>query len=68
MKSKEMNRIIFELTGIDVNNSITNGVCPSCNKPVGEFRDELSQREFEISGLCQECQDGVFGVGGDEEQ
>ena len=25
------------------------------------FVDELSKREYEISGMCQTCQDGVFG-------
>jgi hypothetical protein len=25
-----------------------------------DFRDELSWKEFGISGLCQKCQDGVF--------
>ena len=25
------------------------------------FRDDISFREFLISGLCQKCQDGVFG-------
>ena len=25
------------------------------------FRDELSAREYYISGMCQACQDGVFG-------
>ena len=24
------------------------------------FTDELSAREYRISGLCQSCQDGVF--------
>jgi hypothetical protein len=27
-----------------------------------DFRDELSEREYGISGLCQTCQDGIFGV------
>jgi hypothetical protein len=27
------------------------------------FRDELSAREYQISRLCQECQDKVFGPG-----
>jgi len=39
------------------------GICPFCNKdidPAEEFRDRLSLREFEISGLCQKCQDGMF--------
>jgi hypothetical protein len=26
-----------------------------------EFRDSLSVREFQISGMCQKCQDLVFG-------
>lgn len=33
-----------------------------CGKPVGEFSDGLSAQEYQISGLCQQCQDGVFGV------
>lgn len=36
------------------------GICATCGKQVGEFRDELSRREFKISGMCQECQDEVF--------
>lgn len=32
-----------------------------CGKPVGEFRDEISRREYRISGLCQTCQDKFFG-------
>lgn len=26
------------------------------------FRDEISKKEFRISGLCQKCQDSVFGA------
>lgn len=36
-------------------------ICPGCRQPIGKFRDKLSRREYEISGLCQKCQDGVFG-------
>jgi hypothetical protein len=35
--------------------------CPSCKKPIGEFRDNLSKKEYLISGLCQECQDSIWG-------
>lgn len=43
---------------------VHNGICPSCQSPVDptSFRDELSQREFKISGLCQKCQDEIFGT------
>jgi len=36
--------------------------CPFCNAEVdvGSLRDELSRREFKISGLCQRCQDDIF--------
>ncbi len=40
------------------------GICPFCSKKVDpdkDFRDALSRREFGISGLCQECQDKMFG-------
>lgn len=36
------------------------GLCPTCSEPVGEFKDELSRREYDISGMCQKCQDSVF--------
>jgi len=38
------------------------GICPFCDRlvTVGEFRDSIGRREFNISGLCQKCQDEVF--------
>jgi len=39
---------------------IKKGKCPFCGKEIGEFKDALSRREFEISGLCQQCQDETF--------
>lgn len=40
------------------------GMCPFCGILVrpDSFRDSLSEREFEISGLCQDCQDQMFGA------
>lgn len=37
------------------------GNCPTCSNPIGIFRNPISEREFKISGMCQECQDSVFG-------
>lgn len=37
--------------------------CRSCSTPVTGFRDELSENEYYISGLCQLCQDEIFGGG-----
>lgn len=43
--------------------SIKANICVSCGKHVAwnEFKDELSRKEYTISGLCQACQDKVFG-------
>lgn len=32
-----------------------------CGGPATEFQDNLSKREYTISGLCQKCQDRIFG-------
>lgn len=37
-------------------------ICTVCKQKIKSFRDYTSEREYEISGLCQECQDSVFGV------
>ena len=34
-----------------------------CGGEANEFRDEISKREYTISGMCQKCQDKVFGSG-----
>ena len=36
------------------------GKCVTCGKQVTTFRNEISKKEYRISGMCQECQDGVF--------
>ena len=37
--------------------------CPTCGESVefDSFKDALSRREYAISGMCQKCQDKVFG-------
>ncbi len=39
----------------------TNEPCDSEIKSTGDFRDGISIDEYGISGLCQKCQDEVFG-------
>lgn len=31
-----------------------------CGQSITGFKDELSAREYRISGLCQNCQDAFF--------
>ena len=39
-----------------------NKICPICKIKVDEtkFKDQLSKKEFKISGICQKCQDKIF--------
>jgi hypothetical protein len=41
--------------------------CRMCNGEATSFTDELSKREFAISGMCQKCQDGFFNSSDEEE-
>ena len=47
--------------------AITSDVCirkpTGCEGPATEFKDELAKSEYALSGLCQKCQDKVFGKG-----
>ena len=38
------------------------GFCPICGKPIviTEFKNEISKKEYGISGMCQKCQNEVF--------
>jgi hypothetical protein len=58
-----MNKKIMEATGFAAEvNLINRGQCPMCFKLVvlNAFRDAKSEREFIISGLCQDCQDDIW--------
>jgi hypothetical protein len=37
-----------------------------CGGPATQFDNPLFVKEYTISGLCQKCQDRVFGKGVDE--
>ena len=53
-----MSSILF---GVGRKESIAQDTCVSCKEDASTFNDNLSRKEFTISGLCQSCQDSVFG-------
>lgn len=57
-----MNRSLVGAIFPEVIERVDRGMCAMGEHPVGEFRDELSKKEFGISGMCQSCQDKTFGV------
>lgn len=71
-KSPGMEQAITDIFGFDRRAQIKANLC--CPPPIGcggeatEFNDELSRKEYSISGLCQKCQDKIFEGGDDDEQ
>ena len=59
-----LTQIIFN--GKDRQTCIEEGICVTCDDAKGikatSFRDDLSRKEYAISGMCQSCQDDVFGI------
>jgi|TARA_R100000049_G_scaffold4748_2_gene11435 hypothetical protein len=61
-KDPSIDDMLTSVFGIDRVGSITDDKCVSCKEDATEFTDALSEKEYGISGLCQSCQDQVFGV------
>ena len=63
-----LSEIIFN--GKDHVTVIKEGKCLTCDEAhdliASSFRDDISRKEYSISGMCQSCQDDVFGVSDEE--
>jgi len=61
-KAPELEEAITAMFGINRKEAIVNQVCPLCGSSVelDSFKNELSLKEFHISGMCQDCQDRMF--------
>ena len=57
-----MNKKIIKQIFPEALRAIQNERCPICNKKINmkDFKDNLSLKEFQISKMCQKCQDEVF--------
>lgn len=61
-KSEEIETFLQNVFGINRQEKIRNNQCVLCEKFI-EFsgkEDPLTLREFSISGLCPDCQEGTF--------
>ncbi len=61
-KSIAIDDALTKLTGRSRVATILAHKCVTCDYDATYFRDELSRREYSISGMCQRCQDKVFGT------
>lgn len=60
-----MNESIMRALGFGGSvDNVQKGLCGSCGAPIdqNEFKNALSIKEYGISGLCQKCQDSIFGA------
>jgi len=58
-----MNQDIMRALGFGKQvDAVNAGRCPICNDMIHmqDFRDDVSRREWRISGMCQKCQDDFF--------
>jgi len=63
-KDSAIDALLTSISGRDRIECVANLTCATCGGDAQRvaFRDPLSFKEFTISGMCQECQDSVFGV------
>jgi len=55
-----LDSVSLDVYGITRTEAIESNICVDCHGPATEFVDQLSRKEYSISGLCQECQDKIF--------
>jgi hypothetical protein len=64
-KSPEMEKALSGIAETLFGRKRVVGECVVCGKSVDvnkDFRDRLSQQEYKISFMCQDCQDSVYGA------
>jgi len=59
-KSEQVNDALYKLFGVDRIETIRANLCAWCKTPNFNWKDELSKKEYTISGMCQDCQDTVY--------
>ena len=66
MKTAEMENhlddMAYELIGRGGKVAMENRMCVVCGGDANHFADELSRKEYGISGMCQTCQDKTFSA------
>ena len=63
-RTKEMQDFLDGFTQTAFGRTSKDHVCIICGSGLisyCDFKDKLSYKEFEISHMCQKCQDSVFG-------
>ena len=59
-KSPGIDKFLTSITGVDRKETIRANKCVTCGAGIVKFKDALSEKEYSISGMCQDCQDKMF--------
>jgi len=59
-KNKEVKQFLDDTLGRT--EKIKSSLCVTCSATEVRFRNEISRKEYTLSGMCQKCQDDFFGV------
>ena len=59
-KNPAIDKFISDITGVNRVATIKEDKCVACTMQCATFRDNLSRKEYSISGLCQRCQDAIY--------
>ena len=68
-KAPSIDAMLTSVFGVDRVKTISGGTCVACDAEgiiASSFSDDLSRKEYSISGMCQSCQDDLFGDGDEE--
>ena len=66
-KSPLIDLFLSHVSGKSRELTIASKECMTCNNANVIFKDALSEKEYTISGMCQECQDYAFNPKNSEE-
>ncbi len=54
---------ISQVLGTPRSVAFRDSICVICGGDASAFKNELCEKEYSLSGMCQVCQDGFFGTG-----
>jgi len=60
VKSAQIEDLILTVMGKHRPTVIRENRCMTCEGEATEFKNDISRKEYTISGMCQKCQDKVF--------
>jgi len=59
-RNPALTALLDDVLETNTKEDIANGICVFCGGDAHNFKDQKSEDEFQLSGLCQICQDDVF--------